>query len=193
MKVGFNIIFTDVVLFLKENLPEYLTYHNTEHTLYVLDKAIHIANKEKVKNKDLELLKVAALFHDIGFTKTHIEHEKEGCRIAKKQLKNYGYSNEDIKKVCGMIMATKIPQQPQNLLEQIIADADLEYLATSKFWIIGDSLFNELRYNNTVLTKPEWDNIQIDFIKKHKYHTSYCKQYKTFRKNKNLALLESNR
>ena len=130
MKTEFNTIFQEVVNYLDDNLPKFLTYHSTEHTLHVLEKAIYIANKEKVKDKDLELIKVAALYHDIGFTETHIDHEKKTCEIAEKQLKSYGYSNQDIKAICGMIMATKIPQNPQNLLEKIIADADLEYLAT---------------------------------------------------------------
>ena len=191
MKKSVDIICKDVVHFLNENLPKHFTYHNTEHTLYVYEKVMHIANKEKVKSKDRALLKIAALYHDIGFTKSHLEHEKIGCEIAKKQLKNYGYSKEEIDTICGMIMATKIPQSPKNLLEQILADADLEYLATSKYLKNSIALYKELLHFNPDLSEDEWINIQIKFIKNHTYHTSYCKRYKTFRKNKNLAFLES--
>ena len=190
MNSDFDVILKDVTCYLNENLPEYLTYHNTEHTLYVLEKAIHIANKEKVSSQELELIKIGALYHDIGFTKTHIDHEKVSCEIARIQLKNYNYSEEEINTICGMIMATKIPQKPKNLLEKIIADADLEYLATSSFWSTSKLLFQELRYLEG-LTREQWDQIQIKFIKDHKFHTSYCKQYKEFRKLRNLVLLES--
>ncbi|QRM89045.1 HD domain-containing protein [Lacinutrix sp. WUR7] len=191
MKPSINEIQKDVVRFLNENLPKHFTYHNIKHTLYVYEKAIHIANKEKVNSQDIALLKIAALYHDIGFTKSHLEHEKASCEIAKKQLKNYGYSKEDIHTICGMIMATKIPQSPKNLLEQILADADLEYLATSKYLKTSTSLYQELLHFNPDLSEDDWIDIQIKFIKNHRYHTSYCKRYKTFRKNKNLALLES--
>jgi uncharacterized protein len=191
MKTDFNIIHKEVVSFLNKNCPDFLTYHNTAHTLYVLDKSIAIATKEKVGNNDLNLVKVAALYHDIGFTKTHIEHEKEGCKIAERQLKKYGYSAKDIQTVCGIIMATKIPQNPHTLLEQIVADADLEYLATAHFWPISELLYKELKHYNSALTSAEWNRIQIDFIKKHQFHTPYCKRYKKFRKFKNLARLEA--
>ncbi|MEP3838311.1 MAG: HD domain-containing protein [Algibacter sp.] len=191
MKPSIAIIRKDVERFLNDNLPKYFTYHNTEHTLYVYEKAIYIAHKEKVSGKDLALLKIAALYHDIGFTKTHVEHEKVGCKMAQKQLRNYGYSKEDLHAICGMIMATKIPQSPKNLLEQILADADLEYLATSKYLKISTALYQELLHFNPNLSAADWHTIQLTFIKNHTYHTAYCKHYKTFRKNKNLALLES--
>ena len=124
MKTPFHKIYNDIVKILDDNLPKHLAYHNVNHTLYVLDKAEYIAKKENIKKADIQLLRVAALYHDIGFVKSHVEHEKEGCNIAKRQLKTYGYSEDDIATVCGMIMATRIPQNPKNKLEEILADAD---------------------------------------------------------------------
>ncbi|RKE95241.1 HD domain-containing protein [Ichthyenterobacterium magnum] len=190
MSVSFNTILKDVTSLLNKELPMYLSYHNTAHTLYVLDRAIHIAKKEKVNSKDLELIKLAALYHDIGFIKTNVEHEKEGCKIAEKQLLDYGYAREDIAVVCGMIMATKIPQNPKNLLEQIIADADLEYLATSNYQKIAHNLFLELQQYNPRLTTQKWKTIQLNFLKEHHYYTKYCRHYKTFRKLKNIKQLK---
>lgn len=190
MRTSFEIILKEVTRFLNENLPEHLSYHNTAHTLYVLDRAIHIAKKENVNGHDLQLIKIAALYHDIGFTVSHIEHEKEGCKIARKQLKKHQFSLEDIDIICGMIMATKIPQQPKTLLEQIIADADLEYLATAHFNIVANKLYDELKYYNPKLTIAEWNTIQLEFMKSHKYHTRFCRQYKTFRKQNNIKRLE---
>lgn len=190
MKTPFHNILKEVTLLLNEKLPEYLTYHNTAHTLYVLDKAIHIAEKEGVNKKDLQLVKIAALYHDIGFIKSHTEHEEEGCKIASKQLKAYGYSKEDIDKVCGMIMATKIPQKPKTPLENIIADADLEYFGTNRFRPVSELLFKELRHYNPSLSEKEWNKIQIEFLEKHNYHTKYCNRYKDFRKQRNLGYLK---
>lgn len=191
MKTPFPKIYSDVVKFLDDNLPDHLTYHNTDHTLYVLDKAEYIAKKENIKIGAIQLLKVAALYHDIGYTISHNEHEKESSTIAKRQLKTYGYSEDDIAVICGMIMATKIPQKPKNKLEEILADADLEYLATKMYSKTSALLFKELKYYNPKLTKEEWKHIQIDFITTHNFHTTYCRRYKSFRKKRNLALLKS--
>jgi len=157
----------------------------------VLDKSIYIGQKEKLNKKDTLLLKVAALYHDIGFIKGSKNHEEESCKIAKRHLKSDGFSKEDIDKICGMIMATKIPQQPKNELENILADADLEYLGTKEFWKIGDLLFEELRYDHKDMTRNQWDNIQISFLSMHKYHTKFCKQYREKYKRQHLEHLKS--
>ncbi|MGB6268970.1 MAG: HD domain-containing protein [Olleya sp.] len=186
-------LYTHIVSILEDNLPNYLTYHNAKHTLHTLEKTIHIAHKEGVGKNDIQLLKIAALLHDSGYIKTNIEHEEESCKIAKSILADYNISNSEIIVICGMIRATKIPQSPKTHLEMILADADLEYLATTNFKPFGDKLFEELKHYNPKLTRKEWDNLQIKFLENHSYHTSYCKRYKEFRKQKNLQLLIVNK
>lgn len=184
-----NKIHSEVIDFLKENLDPKYTYHNVAHTQYVFDKATHIAKKEGVSKKDIYLLQVAALFHDSGFTKSNIAHEKESNRIATAWLKKYGFSKEAINKIKGMISATKIPQQPKNKLEEIIADADLCYLGTTLFKKVGYTLYTELKADNPNLTVKQWNTIQREFISNHTFHTVFCKRYYEFRKQKNLASL----
>ncbi len=189
MSKRFDKIYDEVIQLLEKKLPKFLTYHTVGHTQYVLKKVIYIADKEKISKKNILLLKIAALFHDIGFTQSNIEHEKKGCKIARRVLFKYNFSQVEIDKICGMIMATRIPQEPKTNLECILADADLEYLATNKFKEIGDTLFTELKHYNKTLTRKKWNSIQIEFMKNHSYHTAYCKRYKTFRKNRNLSSL----
>ncbi|WP_431134859.1 HD domain-containing protein [Psychroserpens mesophilus] len=192
MAEKFDIIFKDVTTLLMNELPDYLTYHNLNHTLYVIEKAEHIASKENVSQKEILLVKIAALYHDLGFVKIREGHEKESCKIAKRQLSAYGYSKEDIDIICEAIMATKVPQNPTNHLGQILADADLEYLATKRFKPVSELLYQELKYFNSDLTRDQWNQMQIEFLSKHNYHTKYCKRYKSFRKEKNLQSLKAN-
>jgi len=180
-----------VLEILAKQLPEHLKYHSVSHTLYVLDKCILISKKENLSRSNTNLLKIAALYHDIGFIKGSKNHEEESCKIAKRHLKKDGYSKEDIAKICGMIMATKIPQQPKNAMENILADADLEYLGTKDFWNIGDLLFEELSYQDKKMTKQKWNNIQISFLGLHRYHTKFCQQYREKYKRKHLQKLKT--
>lgn len=184
-----NKIHDDIVSLLKAKLPKHLAYHSLKHTLYVLNRANYIAEKEGVSGNNLRLVKIAALCHDIGFTQTHINHEEIGCKIVRNHFKDYNLTSDEVKQICGMIMATKVPQQPKNLLEEILADADLEYLSTNKFKAIGNKLFLEQKHYNPNLTEQQWDTIQIAFLKKHKYFTKYCKHYKEHRKQRNLHSL----
>lgn len=192
MAENFTEIYNHAVTILNSKLPDYLTYHDTYHTLYVFEKAIYLAGKERVSAPDLRLLKIAALFHDTGFIHGPNEHEEKSCAMAKNELKKFNASEKDIAIICNLIRATKIPQHPKTALEMILADADLEYLATNKFKIQGDKLFKEMKHFNPKLKAEDWKAIQIDFFKDHRYHTSFCKQYKEHRKLKNLEKLINN-
>ncbi|WP_250435770.1 HD domain-containing protein [Hanstruepera flava] len=186
----FQEIYNEAIDLLAENLPEHLYYHSLEHTLYVFDRTIHIAKKEGVSKDNLLLLKIAALYHDMGFINTQAEHERESCKIAKANLKKHKLSSAEIDTICGMIMATKIPQNPQNHLEAILADADLEYLGTTRFKEASNRLYKELKHTNPALSKKEWNAIQKTFLTNHHYHTDFCKRYKTHRKLKNMEMLQ---
>lgn len=173
----FEQIYRKVISNLENNLPPWLYYHSPEHTKYVLEKAEFLAEQEGVSGRDLFLIKVAALYHDLGFIKGREDHEVKSCDIAAKELSDFGISPEENEKICKMIMATKIPQKPQNLLERILADADLEYMGTDKFHEISEDLYRELLHDKPNLSRQEWNQIQIKFLKEHSYHTNYCKEY----------------
>jgi HD superfamily phosphodiesterase len=162
-----------VVAKLKAGLSEKLTYHNLDHTLDVLEQAAVIAQKEGIREpEDLLLLKVGALYHDTGFLDTYNGHEDRGCAIATEDLTNFGFTPEQIAKVCGMIRATRVPQMPHNHLEQIICDADLDYLGRPDFFTIGEGLFKEFLELKIVNNDQEWDLLQIKFLEKHQYFTA---------------------
>jgi uncharacterized protein len=188
--VHFDKIHTNVMDRLNKKLPICYTYHDAEHTQYVLDKAILIAEAENVSPDDMVLVKTAALYHDIGYLIGRINHEELSCQAAIQELENFKYSDESIKKVCGMIAATKIPQNPQNLLDQIIADADLEYLGTDLFELGGRKLYSELKCFNPSLSADEWIKIQISFLESHKYHTKFCIENREPKKQENLNKLK---
>ena len=178
-----------VVSLLKTKLSEYYYYHNHEHTLYVTEKAIEIGRHEACTEKELELLSLAALWHDTGYITIYNNHEEESCLLARQYLPEYGYSSTDIDKVCGMIMATKIPQSPKTKLEEILADADLEYLGTSGFETMAHRLFKEFQQINTSLTEEKWRLMQITFLQNHHYFTRYCKENRNHIKQMNLSTL----
>jgi uncharacterized protein len=157
---------------LRTELSVQLYYHGLHHTLDVLKMATKIALEEGVRGHDLTLVKTAALFHDAGFVKNkHAGHEVEGCLIVRDQLQQFDYSPADIEKVCSMIMATKIPQSPGNLLEQIICDADLDYLGRPDFYPIGNTLFKEMVNYHLISDEIAWNKLQVSFLSGHRFHT----------------------
>ena len=167
-----------VLNLLKANLVPAYFFHDYAHTQYVMEKVIEIGEHEGCTEEEINLLTAAALFHDTGYLNTYADHEEESCALARKYLPNYGYSVADIDRVCEIIMATKTPQSPQNKLEEIIADADLEYLGTESAALKAHNLFLELHHLDPSLTRKAWNEIEISFISQHQYFTKYCKENK---------------
>ncbi len=175
---------------LENELDPQLGYHNITHTLDVLEQAEMLAKQEKVTNKhDLLLLKTAAVFHDSGFLFVYKNHEEKSCEIASESLRSV-FSEEDIKKVCGMIMATKIPQTPNTLLEQIICDADLDYLGRDDFEPISRNLHKEFIIFKIIPEDIIWDHIQIKFFESHHYFTGTSISKRNVKKLKHLNILK---
>ena len=157
---------------LEQELKPIYTYHGKHHTLDVLSVTAELCALEDVSDYETKLLKTAALFHDAGFIYSPTNHEATSCEIARDVLPSFDYSEAEIERICGMIMATKIPQSPQNHLEQILADADLDYLGREDFFSIGNTLFQELRILGILQTETEWNRLQIKFLESHRFHTS---------------------
>jgi uncharacterized protein len=179
-----------IIAVLKRELAPFLTYHDWKHTEHVIRMAEYIARKENQSENDILLVKTAALFHDAGFINIiHDGHEEESIRLAIETLPKYNYSTSEIDTITGMIRATSIPQNPKNILESIIADADLEYLGTDSFERIGNNLFQELQHNNPNLNIQQWNEIQIKFLESHTYHTPFCREHRTPIKEKNIQKL----
>lgn len=176
---------------LDNELPEYLSYHGQHHTLDVLETVEQIAKHEKVSDEDLNLLLVAAAFHDSGFIYHHKSHEERSCEIVRETLPEFGFQEENVTKVCQMIMATKVPQKPSGELSDILCDADLDYLGRDDFKSIGKTLFEELQTLGIVAQEEAWNRIQVSFLREHAYHTSYGKTYRQPKKEQHLKELEA--
>ncbi|MBK9175078.1 MAG: HD domain-containing protein [Flavobacteriales bacterium] len=156
---------------LRNELPEARTYHSLEHTLDVYASAIGIAEAEGITGEGLVLLKIAALYHDAGFTVQDTDHEEAGCTIAREMLPTFGFDVRQVDLICDMIMATRIPQRPRNKLARVLCDADLDYLGRGDFDRIGAALFQEMRTYGVLRTEREWNELQLRFLERHAYFT----------------------
>ncbi|QNF34443.1 HD domain-containing protein [Adhaeribacter swui] len=157
---------------LQAGLSEKYTYHHVAHTLDVLEQCTKIADLEGVvAPEELFLLQVGALYHDMGFLYTYQGHEDKSCEIADVDLTNFGFSKPQKEVVFGLIKATQVPQNPQTKLEEIICDADLDYLGRPDFYAIGEGLYQEFLWQGIVKNELDWNRVQVKFLKNHRYFT----------------------
>ena len=175
---------------LKKELDQDLFYHSYSHTLDVFASTQEIAEQEGIDGEEFTLLKTAALYHDSGFLTTYQEHEKVGCELVRQVLPNFDYTSDQIERICGMIMATKVPQNPQNHLEKIICDADLYYLGRDDFFPVGRNLFREFLHHGVVQSEESWNELQIKFLSNHHYFTETAQRLRAPRKAEHLAQIQ---
>jgi len=157
----------------------------------VMRDAEFLANKLAVSNGELELLRVAISLHDYGFVWSHENHEERGCMAARNVLPNFGFTENEIDAICGMIMATKIPQSPKTILEQIICDADLYYLGTKYYFQVSELFKEELTSLGVLKDRNQWLQIQTRFLENHNYHTDIAIALLDTQKRHILSLLKS--
>lgn len=169
-------VLKEIVLADLNGLSSHLTYHSKGHTVDVIKQSIRIARAEGVDKGEILILKMAALFHDTGFLRTYANHEIKGCEIFLEKTAGLSFSDEEKSLVQGLIMATKLPQEPKTLLQRILCDADLDYLGREDFFEIGDNLRKEFIYYKIVPDNEHWEKMQLHFLENHQYHTQSSRQ-----------------
>jgi adenylate cyclase len=195
-RIKFGLIqFTDIQEIildkLEMNLPGYLFYHNVKHTVDVVTEVELIGWAEGCTDEEILLLKTAALFHDAGHIVDYDNHEYHGTKIAKEMLPEFNYSPEQIERICSIIMSTKLPPRPRDLLENIICDSDLDYLGRSDFIPVSNTLYEELKAQNKIGSLNEWNKMQVKFISGHQYFTKTARSLREVNKQIQIERIQS--
>jgi class 3 adenylate cyclase len=176
---------------LEKELPHYLYYHNVKHTVDVVTEVELIGWGEGCSDEEILLLKTAGLFHDAGHTIAYDNHEFYGTELAREMLPKFNYSPDQIEKICSVIMATKLPPQPTNLLENIICDSDLDYLGRSDFIPVSNTLYEELKAQNKMGSLNDWNKIQVKFISGHQYFTATARSLREVNKQLQIERIQN--
>lgn len=174
---------------LTQGLNPDLLYHSVEHTKDVVRSVERIAFQEGITDEGLFLLKTAALFHDAGFLKQYESNEAIGAKMAADILPKYGYTEQHIKTIVELIHVTEIPHKPLNHLQEIMCDADLDYLGRNDFQVIADNLKAELKTMNKINSDRKWDENQVRFLNQHTYFTPSAIKSRALKKQENLAVI----
>lgn len=183
--IDFDNMRSDIINKLKALLPEDLVYHDVQHTLNVEKAAIRYARLEGISEQEMYLLRTAVLYHDSGFILEYRNNEDFAIQLAQNNLPQFGYSREQIATISSIIEATKSTVKPVTLLEQIMRDADHDYLGRADYKVISSRLRTELEVMvGEVKNDVEWVEFQLHYLKnKHNYFTETAKNIRSIGKN----------
>lgn len=165
-------VFSYIIEKLKVHLPGDLLYHNIDHVLDVYEAVNRISKAENIDNDTAELLSVAALMHDAGMIISYKGHEAAACKLVTEWLPQFGYTEAERKRICGMILTTQLPQSATLPEEKILCDADLDYLGRDDFFMIAERLRLEWKRKGIIdYSLIEWYKLQVEFLGNHVYYT----------------------
>jgi predicted metal-dependent HD superfamily phosphohydrolase len=178
--------------FFGSHVNEKLIYHDLQHTEKVAGAVLTIARHYRLNERDLFVVTVAAWFHDIGYlTGGGTDHEQRGALMAETFLGGTGVDASTIDAIKKCILATKPPQYPTNLLENIVCDADLFHLGTDEFSARNKLMRKEAEaLQGRKISKDEWRKGTIRLLETHRYHTDYCQSLLEEKKQANLEELK---
>ncbi|MGY4537357.1 putative metal-dependent HD superfamily phosphohydrolase [Mucilaginibacter sp. UYNi724] len=168
-----------------------LYYHDKGHTEGMVAAAMQIGNHYQLNDRDFFIVQATAWFHDLGYMVDMEHHEAQSAVLAENFLQKQNVPGADIADVKGCIMATKMPQQPNTLLDKIICDADLFHLGSDDFAKNDKRLLKEVRaLHNPDLSKKDWRIKSLKFLEGHHYHTDYAQVLLNDGKDANIKKLK---
>lgn len=170
--VDFEHMRSDILNKLKSMLPDEVIYHDLGHTLNVEKAAIRLGRLEGLNEEEMLLLRTAALFHDTGFIYTYDHNELHAVRLMEQMLPKYGFDENQIREIRGMILATAPDIEPVGLLQEILCDADHDYLGRADYYVVASKLREEMIAFGKDLSEEEWMQMQIRFLgQTHRFYT----------------------
>ncbi|MDR3610917.1 MAG: HD domain-containing protein [Ignavibacteriaceae bacterium] len=175
-----------------KNLPSVYTYHNLRHTQEVFDAATELGEGSSVSSEELEIIQIAAWFHDTGFTKDYQDHENKSVEIVKEFLESAYYNGNKIRRITDIIKVTKKGNVPESLSGKIIRDSDIIHISKEDFYPRSLSLKAEWEYiDGKKFTESEWMQSSLEFIKRTLFYTDYARlKYEKGREKNILRLTE---
>ncbi|MBX2875424.1 MAG: HD domain-containing protein [Saprospiraceae bacterium] len=162
---------------LNNQLPAEIVWHNLEHTERVVEMVNLIGEQEPLSEEELEMVQVAAWFHDTGYRDTYDEHHEASQAIAADFLNQQAYPKGKTSQVLKSLLATQKGHPPQNNIEKVLVDARQGVMVVGDYKEYLKSLNKELLAIKK-LEQSEVEGLQayLERILKYEFHTAYGKE-----------------
>jgi len=162
---------------LTTELSENCVFHTIKHTLDVVSNAEIIGRYCKLDENSLNVLRICALFHDVGYVDAYDDHELFSAERARTYLQSKNIDPEIIDQVEKAILSTKTPQNPKDQISRILCDADLMNMTFDDYFEQIDLMRKEWeKVGKAKLNSHEFHISSLEFFQSHEYHSKYGKK-----------------
>jgi len=162
---------------LTTELSENCVFHTLGHTLDVVSNAEVIGRYCKLDEDALNVLRMCALFHDVGYVDAYEDHELYSAKRARKYLESRDVDPLIIDQVEAAILSTKTPQEPRDRISKMLCDADLMNLTFDDYFEQIDLMRKEWeKVGKAKMNSQEFYLSSLEFFQSHEYHSKYGKK-----------------
>lgn len=167
----------------------FFRYHTLRHTETVAEHAMMLADHYHISEREKLVVYAAAWFHDTGHLTGDIEgHEERSVQLMRSFLEGEKMENAFIDDVAKVILATRFPPQPANLLEKILCDADTWHFGTPDFNVTNKQVKKELKLRGHATKTKGWREKTVQLLEDHRFHTDYAREHLSSGKEENVAV-----
>ncbi len=175
------------------NLPEYIHYHTLKIAQKVYDQAFLLCRAEEVDQDDRLLIRTAALFLNTGLTQAYNNFENRSAVICREILPDYQYSEKQIDQICNLILATKLPFDPQNRLEKILIDAKMDFIGRPSYSTKIKLLHQELNEAGIKINGQQFKNKQLELLFEFEFYTLSAQRLREVKSTDQISIIEQER
>jgi predicted metal-dependent HD superfamily phosphohydrolase len=151
-------------------------YHSYERTVGITGKVEEIAKAMSLSDASMEIVLIAAWFHETGYLVDSTEAVAKGMDLARTFLSSKGYPTDKLQKVLACINATGDTVNPITAEEQILNDAISAYTCGENFGTHRPLLRLEWELlQNRHLSAFEWQQLQMQALLQARFLTPFGK------------------
>ncbi len=176
---------SELIKILSPSYPK-LPYHNFDHALDVWSVARFYAIYYELTDEKRFIIESGALIHDVVYKVDQNDNEEKSVSFANLWLPKLGYSQAQVQRTSEIVLATKWPTHPKNLLEEIICDADIDNLGRDDFFEKSCRLLKEWQVPENL----SWYNKQLQLLENNQYYTSIARKMRDEAKRENIKKLK---
>lgn len=147
--IGLRVVRSALERIRREN-PSHLQYHVLQHTHEVIFFTILLSLVQGLSEKEIELLAIAAAYHDIGYVVRDANNEVIGALMARESMKRFGYHFDEARDVASWIMDTQLKligrqlqQSASTTFSSVLTDADIANFGLPNFFEKRNLIFKE--------------------------------------------------
>jgi predicted metal-dependent HD superfamily phosphohydrolase len=182
----------EALLLLQTRLPRNLTYHAYAHTEDVLAEAVTLALTDDLPARDVEIVALAAAWHDVGFIHSMQNNESFAATTLRASTTvQAAYTAQEIELVEKMILDTALVpyngsfrQLASTPLSRYLLDADLANFGREDFFLKSELQRRELGEDEAAFRVKT-----LALIENHEWLTPAAKKLWTNTKQQNLLKL----